>query len=160
MKLSFLHSCTTIDQLKQTYKTLAKQHHPDKGGNLEDMQQLNAEYDFVHARLLKGMGLSDEETNKEFDLGQTYKDKIQALIIIDGILIEVAGTWIWVTGDTRNAKEILKENGFFWAKNKLAWFWRPEGQKSANRNPLSLAEIRNKYGSTIINPSSRTSIQA
>ncbi len=152
MKTSnFLISCNTLDELKQLYKTLAKQFHPDKGGNLIDMQNLNAEYDFMLAKILKASSFTEEQINDEFNIAQVYKEKIEALSNLDGIVIELAGTWLWVSGETRPVKDILKTNGFFWAKNKEQWFFRPEGQKSFNRKAFSMDQIRNKYGSKVMN---------
>lgn len=35
----------TLEELKKQYKQLVIKHHPDKGGNTADMQEINAEYD-------------------------------------------------------------------------------------------------------------------
>ena len=35
----------TLEELKKQYKQLAVKHHPDKGGNTTDMQEINAKYD-------------------------------------------------------------------------------------------------------------------
>lgn len=151
MKVIFFSDCKTLDEVKQLYKTLAKQHHPDKGGDLETMKQINAEYDFVSVRLLKGMDIKEEERTRQTAFSQTYKEKINAIIHLEGVIVELSGSWIWVTGNTRPIKDKLKEAGFFWAKNKCAWFWRPEDQKCNNRKPLTMEEIRRKYGSERIN---------
>lgn len=36
---------TTLEQLRKQYKELLKTYHPDNGGNVSDMQDINAEYD-------------------------------------------------------------------------------------------------------------------
>ena len=36
----------------------------------------------------------------------------------ENITIELIGSWIWVSGDTREIKEKLKEIGFKWASKK------------------------------------------
>lgn len=41
----YFNGINTLDELKKEYKKLARQHHPDMGGNLEDMQKINAEFD-------------------------------------------------------------------------------------------------------------------
>lgn len=35
---------TTLDELKQQYRKLSMQHHPDKGGDKEVFQEINLEY--------------------------------------------------------------------------------------------------------------------
>lgn len=147
MVLKFFSECSSLDQVKQLYKSLAKQHHPDRGGDVEVMKQINNEYDFVSERIVSGID-SEEERERQTEFSGEYKEKIAAIIHLEGILIELVGTWIWITGNTRPVKDHLKENGFFWAKNKGAWFWRPDSEKCRNRNkPIPLDEIRAKYGS-------------
>lgn len=43
MKYKFFENVKTIEELKRQYKTLAFKYHPDRGGNVEDMQHINAE---------------------------------------------------------------------------------------------------------------------
>jgi hypothetical protein len=46
-------------QLKNTYRKLVKQHHPDKGGNTEIMKMINYEY----ARYLKAFSYKPKTLN-------------------------------------------------------------------------------------------------
>ena len=143
---------TTIEEAKAAYRNLAKLNHPDKGGDLETMKAINVEYDFVCSKILKGENLSDADFNEAWSNSQLFKEKIDSIINLDNIIIEVCGLWLWVTGDTRNAKEVLKSNGFYWASKKLAWFWRPESA-AGGRGKLDLDQVRNKYGSTVVSQS-------
>lgn len=47
MRLQFFKDCKTAEQVKETFRTLAKKHHPDLGGNQEDFIKLKTEYDYV-----------------------------------------------------------------------------------------------------------------
>lgn len=49
----------TLEELRKQYKELLKNHHPDKGGILEIMQEINAEYD----RLFKILKDQHENNN-------------------------------------------------------------------------------------------------
>lgn len=49
VKIKWFVECSTLDQAKQLYKTLVMLHHPDRGGNLRDMQEINAEMDYIKA---------------------------------------------------------------------------------------------------------------
>ena len=58
----------TIAELKNQYKKLAFKNHPDRGGNTETMQQINAEYDALLKSIIAGSAESDYSTeeNKTF----------------------------------------------------------------------------------------------
>jgi DnaJ-class molecular chaperone len=43
----------TPQQIKRRYRTLAKRHHPDRGGNQHEMQKIIAAYEFLMKEQLK-----------------------------------------------------------------------------------------------------------
>ncbi len=51
MIYKFFENVKTVEELKRQYKTLAFKHHPDRGGKVEDMQRINAEYDELYKRV-------------------------------------------------------------------------------------------------------------
>ncbi len=66
---------------------------------------------------------------------------------LTGIVYEVIGNWVWISGETKEHKDILKEMGCKWASKKKQWFYRPEEHKSRwNRKEHSIEEIREMYG--------------
>jgi hypothetical protein len=162
--MKWFNNCTTLNEVKSLYKDLAKQHHPDRGGDTATMQEINNEYTFACAKMLRGENLSQEEMETEFTNIEAYRNAINKIINLEGITIEIVGAWIWVTGNTRPYKDVLKnpEGGqFFWAHKKLAWYFRTEEFKSRNKIKMSLDEIRSKYGSKVINTAkSKKAIEA
>lgn len=73
---------------------------------------------------------------------------VAKLLNSDGKLeIEICGTWVWVSGDTKPVKEGLKAAGFRWAPKKMKWYWKPAGQRSFGRGKWSMDEIREFHGS-------------
>lgn len=148
--INFFKDCTTIEEVKALYKKLAKEHHPDHGGNTETMQKLNTEYAFVCAKILKGENLSAEETDEQIRLSEEYRKVIEQIISLPAIIIEVVGNWIWVTGNTYPVKDKLKAAGLIFASKKIAWYYRADEYKTRTSNK-SLEEIRSKYGSETIN---------
>lgn len=147
--MKHFENISTLEEAKKLYRELAKQHHPDKGGDVEIMKQVNSEYDFICAKILKGENLNTEDFNEAWSNSQLFKEKIDAIIHIDGLIIEIVGLWLWITGDTRNHKETLKAAGYWWASKKLAWYWRPESA-AGGRGKYSLDELRSKHGSTLV----------
>jgi hypothetical protein len=151
---NYFETCTTLEEVKKAYYSLAKANHPDKGGDAEIMKAINNAYDFAIAKILKGGSFSSEEINFESELSEIYREKVQALAAVEGIVIELVGKWLWISGNTFPVKDAIKAAGFFWAKKKAAWFWRPEDAKSNSRKSMPLEEIKAKYGATTLKASS------
>lgn len=57
-------------------------------------------------------------------------EAINAIIGLN-LTIEMRGTWVWVTGDTKPQKEALKAAGYKWSPKKVAWYLKPEDNSAA-----------------------------
>ena len=131
--------------IKRAYRQKAGQYHPDRNPAGADMMKLiNAAY-----KVLKNIdGLNVWENETLADYPETLSQVLNDINGLDGLIIEVCGLWVWVTGKTKFHKEKLKEAGFKWAKNKGAWFFRPDTVKSTKRmKPWEMDKIRETYGS-------------
>ena len=147
--MKYFKQCKTIDEVKAMYKTLAKLHHPDCGGDTATMQAINSEYAYACAQVLRGENLSQEDTEEQVRMSEEYRAVIELLMPIAGIVIEVVANWIWVTGATYPVKKELKAAGLFFASKKQAWYYRSEEFKTTG-SKKSLDEIRAKYGAETI----------
>lgn len=138
----FFRNIESIDELKKAYRNLAKQHHPDHGGNADTMKAINAEYEKLFKQL---------NTDNKHNLADGFREVIDAIINLDGLNIEVCGLWVWVSGNTYAVKDTLKQNGFMWASQKKMWYWRPEEAScTGHRKSSDMESIRIKYGSEMI----------
>lgn len=167
----YFNNIRTLEELRKQYKELLKQHHPDNGGNISDMQEINAEYD----KLFKDLkdrhdqnnssdraSASNDYGNMKYDFAEDEKLRkmLNKIIYFDGIDIELVGVWIWVSGNTYAYKKELKGLGFRWASQKKMWYWHSEAFVKKSRKTLSMDEIRNYYGSTNVKPDGRVLLQA
>lgn len=139
----FFAGCNSTEEAKKRYYRLAQENHPDHGGDPETMKAINAEFE----RFCKEgpTGGADRD-----DLPEEFIRVIVRIITLDGLTAEIIGRWVWVTGNTYQHKDALKEAGFRWASKKKAWYWhRPEDAvKGSHRTTLE--GIRRKYGSEVI----------
>lgn len=149
--MKWFNECQSLDEVKATYKKLAKQYHPDLGGDTVTMQEINKEYAFASAKAIKGANLSEEEAESEILSSEAYRNAIEKIIHLDGITVELVGYWIWITGNTYPVRKYLKEAGFLFAPKKLAWYFRTAEYKVSKGGKKSLDEIREKYGSELLN---------
>jgi len=153
--MKWFDDCQTLEEVKAKYKKLAKQYHPDLGGDTATMQQINREYQYAVAKTVKGANLSEEETENEILSSEAYRNAIEKIIHLDGITVELIFKWIWCTGQTYIHRATLKEAGFMFAPKKLAWYFRTEEYKVSKGGKKSLDEIRSKYGSEVLNEEKR-----
>ncbi len=153
--MKWFATCQDVKEVKNLYRDLAKQYHPDLGGSTEIMQEINTEYAFAVAKLLKGENLTTEEINEQIKLSEAYRDALNKIIHLPGITIELVGAWIWVTGNTYPVRAEIKAAGYLFAPKKQAWYFRTEEFKVQSRKRLSLDQIRAKYGSKELNQDTR-----
>lgn len=125
-----------INEAKKIYKNLAKKLHPDVGGSTELFKILNEVYNYI---LENGVNFSEDS---EFDL--ELEKVISQILHYENIIIEVVGSWIWLQGDTKAIKEVLKDLGFKWASKKKMWYYGE--MKGKSHSEKSIDEIKAKYG--------------
>jgi hypothetical protein len=149
--MKWFNECGTLEEVKALYKKLAKEYHPDLGGDNVTMQEINKEYAFATAKAIKGANLSDEEVENEILSSEAYRQAIEKVIHLDGVILELVGYWLWATGNTYPVRATLKDAGFMFASKKLAWYFRTAEYKVSKGGKKSLDEIRSKYGSEVLN---------
>lgn len=160
--MTYFSHCKDENEVRQEYRKLALEHHPDKGGDTKTMQEINAQYQAKMDSLRK---FGPQQTNDEGfkyqeteEMAQEFIEKMQAILKFEGIEIEVCGSWIWLSGETKKYKDYLgrdkevdgqtiKGAGFTWHKKKKVWFWGPKSTRRKIGTTMSMDHIRAKYGS-------------
>lgn len=144
----------TLEELKKSYRKLAKKFHPDCGGNNKDMAGVNAEYETLFERLKVTNNRKATAGDKRYkytdESAQAYMNIINELIKCNGLDIEVCGYWVWVTGDTYPHKDKLKTLNFRFSKSKKSWYLDTTNNnkfKHKRKKVMSMNWIRDTYGS-------------
>ena len=144
MKTKYFNDCTTLEDVKRRYKQLALLHHPDRGGSTATMQEINSEYSNIVKNPFFSFSKQSKVNQDDF---LKYPDLIDQVVKLHGIIIELIGDWLWISGNTYQHKTTLKDLGFFFAPKKIMWYFRPPEYKAPNSKPKPIEEIRKKYGS-------------
>lgn len=144
--MKWFKNVATIEQARKMYRELLKQHHPDNGGNVADMQEINSEYDALFAILSKEKQ-SDGQfyTNEE---NEHFKAILNEIIGFN-MTIEVIGSWVWCF-NSYPYKDQLKALGFTWYSKKKAWVWHDGEYHRHHKKEIPLNAIRARYGSQTI----------
>ena len=129
-----------INEAKKIYKQLAKKLHPDVGGSDELFKMLNSIYTNIIENKIY--------FSNEFKFDLEIEKIISQILHFENIVIEVVGSWIWLSGDTKSIKDNLKELNFKWASKKKMWYYGE--MKGRNPKEKSLEEIKSKYGCEIV----------
>ncbi|RXK81279.1 J domain-containing protein [Filimonas effusa] len=144
--MKYFNECQTLEEVKALYKKLAKENHPDAGGDTATMQAINTEYAYACAVIAKGASMSDAEADEEIRLSEEYRQIIEAIINLPGIVIELVGRWLWISGNTYPVRKELSTAELTYHGKKKVWYYSPDEYKKRGTNK-SLDEIKAKYGS-------------
>ncbi|ECA1660389.1 J domain-containing protein [Salmonella enterica subsp. enterica serovar Infantis] len=138
----------TEKDIKKAYKQAALKFHPDRNPVGADMMKaVNSAFDFLMENIDKINQFQSADENARYDFGEELEKVLNILAGLSGVVYEVIGNWIWISGETKTHKDTLKEMGCKWAAKKKQWFYRPEEYKaSRNRKEHSIDEIREMYG--------------
>lgn len=152
---NYFTGCADLAAAKARYKELAKRYHPDLNPEAGDetMQHVNAQYDEIVKRLSRVSSdgrtqATEQEAREAQEVAEAFRAAVFAIIHLDGLSIELCGSWLWVSGETYRHREALKAAGYRWASKKQMWYWRPEEAACAHhRRGTRMTDIRMKYGS-------------
>lgn len=147
--MKYFTNCKTAEELKKEYRRLAKELHPDLGGDTEEFKIMQNEFEKMWERLKNVHKNSEGETytKESTETAEEFIHIIEVLTPLKNILVEICGSWIWVTGNTKEHKNILKELKFRYAQRKQAWYFHTEPYKKKGKRELTLDEIRDMFGS-------------
>jgi len=150
--MNYFSDCETVEEIKAKYRKLARENHPDLGGNPEAMKAINNQYEKA---LQDCDGQESIGTDKK---PHTYKynaeaeaeimeiiQKLIAIVADAKVEIILIGRWIWITGETKPLKDHFKELDCKWHRDRSCWFWRSASDRGRGKGG-DLDELASKYG--------------
>lgn len=155
MTIKYFKNVKTFDELKKAYRDLMKKYHPDLNPDKEKeyteiTKIINNEFEYLFKTLPNQRKNKDNEfyeAKKEYDTPQEFMNIINKIIIYKNIQIDIIGSWLWVSGETKPIKEILKNLKFKWHDVRKMWYLKFTTQKSTLCD-LTIEELKNIYGGT------------
>lgn len=155
LKLLNLSEEVTAHSVAAAYHAAAKRYHPDVNpAGSEMMKMVNEAYATLEN--WEGFAGTAPETGEQV-YSEAVNEALRIVINLDGLEVEICGSWMWVSGNTYPYRATLKEAGFRFAGAKKMWYFRPEGWHSRSQGKFSMDEIRTMHGSTT--PTMRPSVR-
>lgn len=165
---------TTIEEAKKQYKQLLFRYHPDiatkNGMTVEEAtracQAINEEWAYLKAHnyniheTAEGSTYTDWSQETPDEVTSKFADIIEALVHMEGITIEICGSFIWLSGNTYDHRANIKAMGFRWAGKKRMWFLAPKEWRKKGHRELTMNEIRDTYGSQVVGTGHRMALTA
>lgn len=135
----------TEEVVRNAYRKASLKYHPDRNPAGNEMMRLVNEA----KETLKSESFPFDFTNEEgYDYGDEINQALNKILNLQGLVIEVCGAWVWVSGNTKEHWITLKEAGFKFSPPKKMVYFRPQYASSRRfkKDGLSMDEIRGKYG--------------
>ena len=148
----YFERCTTLEDVKQTYKKLARDLHPDCNRGRDttaEFQEMQRQYEEAWKRCGSTHKNASGEiyTKETAETPEAFAAIIEALLHMPGLMIELCGSWLWVSGNTKQHKDSLKALNFKYSANKHAWYYHDGEYRKRGKASKSMDDIRAMYGS-------------
>lgn len=153
MKTKYFNNIRTAEELKKAYKDIAKKLHPDMPtGDTKKFQEMQNEYEKLWDKYKSIHSSKDGKIySKDTDeIAKEYMDIINAIIKFKDCTIEIIGSWIWISGDTKKYKDMLKNLKFGFSGNKSAWYYHTGPYKRNTKSKLKMDDLRSMWGSVVV----------
>ena len=143
--LGITESTITEEIIKTAYRQVSLKFHPDRNPAGHQMMILINEAREV---LKEETYPFDYKSEEGYNYGEEINEALNKIINLQGIVIEICGAWVWVSGNTKEHWETLKAAGFKFSAPKKMVYFRPEYAQTRRykKDGLSMDEIRSKYG--------------
>jgi len=161
--MQWFFGCETPDAARKRYHKLARMYHPDVNVGMPDataiMQEINAHYErdmrgFSGQTFGKGERSEQEYTytyshKKETDIQSKIVETLRMRMV--GVKVELVGSWIWLSGNTKVYKDKLGKNGlgYKWSGRRKMWYYSNSPYRR-RASKASFDQIRRKYGSRVL----------
>lgn len=151
----------TIEELKMQYRDLIKKNHPDLGGSNEAMKEINIEYEKLFKQIEQGLTFEARKENRH-TINDGFREILEKVIFLQGVKIEIIGSWIWISGNTFAVSKQIKDAGFRFSNIKKSWYWY-NGIEKSNRKykgRYTMNELRKRHGVTTVETEEQKKLKA
>ena len=146
-----LENAKNISQLEmqKIFRKLCMLYHPDQGGDELTMKLVIDAWETMKEAYAKDSHWCDwsaASKKADYSVTEMFREILAKIDHLDGLEINIAGSWLWIGGSTKMHETILKDVGFRNNKKKGLWAWSAGKNKRKWRKTVSQEKIYAKYG--------------
>lgn len=161
--MKYFSLVTTLEELKKEYRKLCFKLHPDRNKDKDttkEFQEMQNEYEikFNEVKNVFRNSKGETYTKENNEVPEEFEEIINSIIYMEGVEIDIIGSWIWLSGNTKEYKEQIKELNFKWAKNKCAWYYHTGSYKKKSKKNFNLDELREMFESSKVDKNTRLAL--
>lgn len=161
--MKYFSLVTTLEELKKEYRKLCFELHPDRNKDKDTtkaFQEMQNEYEikFNEVKNVFRNSKGETYTKENNEVPEEFEEIINSIIYMEGVEIDIIGSWIWLSGNTKEYKDQIKELNFKWAKNKCAWYYHTGSYKKKSKKNFNLDELREMFESSKVNKNTRLAL--
>lgn len=161
--MKYFSLVTTLEELKKEYRKLCFELHPDRNHDrdtTQEFQQMQNEYEkkFDEVKNVFRNSKGETYTKENNEVPEEFEEIINSIIYMDGVEIDIIGSWLWLSGNTKVYKDQIKELNFKWASNKCAWYYHTGTYKKRSKKKFNLDELKEMFESSKVNNKTRLAL--
>jgi hypothetical protein len=162
--MKYFNEIMEIEEMRNMFRSYCLELHPDKGGDHNEFIAMKDEYDKIINKAAANESIraaaEDRKPNFSFESERELAEMIEKLMRVQGVIIELCGSWLWISGNTFVVHEQLKAFGFRYSRKKKSWYYSPYMSSGKRRGRYSMKKIRETFGSTVIEGSQEENLIA
>ena len=101
-----------------------------------------------------------EKTEYREYTAEEFADIINKVIHLDGIEIDIVGTWVWLSGNTYPHRETIKAAGFFFSSKHKKWYYNGNTKKSRKHSRLTYEQVKDIHGCKTVKTAAQARLTA
>lgn len=149
--MKYFSLVTTIEELKKEYKRVCFMLHPDRNKDRDttaEFQAMQNEYEekFKEVKNIFRNAEGQTYTKENNETPEEFEELLNKIIYMQGVEIDIIGSWLWLSGNTKQYKEQIKELHFRWSANKSAWYFHTGSFRKKSKTNYNLDELKEMFG--------------
>lgn len=150
--MKYFGTLKTVEEIKAHFGRLAREHHPQIGGDTATFSAIYQEYQSALKSLDRSTSTGSDNKSHTYFYSEVEEREIADMLgrmlglKMPGVTVALIGKWLWTRGDTKPYREQLKALGCRYSGDKESWYFHTGKYKKRSGRSASFSGMAQKYG--------------